>query len=303
MDWAAAHREGMLAAFQAQADLGLDTFERVDVFEAMASDDLRLFFRALSTAAALYVPAPFGGPAGAIVNALHPLAMQRYSAAHEYGHHLLGHGEQIDRESEPRVTRATLPAEEKLAEAFAAWFLMPPEAAESALERIGCARLSSAVDAYALALRLGTSYQATCTHLPSLKLVHGQTAESWRNVSLKAVKQELSPDAPPGGWRHDVWLLTERDAARPLVVRSGDRLLLELPGREVAALPAGATAAPVPATDLLSGPPRWSVDLSPEMGAGPAPLEMCDASSTLRFPLVVERPRIGRYIARRRVMA
>ena len=74
MDWSAAHREAMVAAFDAHEQLGLDTFGRVDVFDAMVGDGLRLVFRRLEGSAALYLPAGPGGPAGAIVNARSKLA-------------------------------------------------------------------------------------------------------------------------------------------------------------------------------------------------------------------------------------
>ena len=288
----------MLAAFEVHEDLSLNTFERIDVFEAMAAAGLRLVFRPLKDSA-LYVPAALGGTAGAIINARHPLPLQRYSGGHEYGHHVFGHGEQADRDTEPRGTGTPLSSEEKLAEAFAAWFLMPPETAELAMERIGPNRPQTAQDAYALALRLGTSFRATCTHLPSLKLASERTATEWRTTVLKTLKQELSATAPPGGWQHDIWVLNERDAQTDLVVRAGDRLLVTLPGWDIAALPAGVTAELLPAETLLSAP-RWSLALAPDLDAGPAVIELTDSSSTVRFSLVIERPRWGRYIARER---
>jgi Zn-dependent peptidase ImmA (M78 family) len=301
MDWTTAHREAMVAAFEAHEDLDLNTFGRVDVFDAIAAAGLRLSFRPLTAAAGLYVAARLDSAPGAIINARHPLAMQRYTGAHEYGHHVFGHGEQVDCHEEPRGRGASLPPFEKLAEAFAAWFLMPPEAAEYAMEQLGRTRPCSAVDAYQLALRLGTSYLATCVHLPSLKLAKDRVADGWRDSPLKAVKQELSQTPPPGGWHSDIWVLTERDADVPIVARNGDLLLVELPGWDITALPPGATAELIPPIDLLSTP-RWAIALSPDMLAGPASLELVDAGSTLRFSLIVERPRFGRYVTNRKVL-
>ncbi|MGO9956188.1 MAG: ImmA/IrrE family metallo-endopeptidase [Solirubrobacteraceae bacterium] len=297
MDWSAAHREAMIAAFDAHEQLGIDTFGWVDVFDAMACDGLRLVFRRLAASAALYLPPGLGGPAGAIINAQHPLALQRYSAAHEYGHHVFGHGEQIDRNAEPRGTAAVLSKEERLAEAFAAWFLMPPEAAQAARERLGRTDFRQPSDAYALALRLGTSYSAICTHLPSLKFVKGHLAGQWRERSLKTIKQELSMTPPPGGWHNDVWVLSAADAEAGLVVRAGDRLLIDLPGYDIDALPVGASAELLAPADLLSSG-RWQVDLPSGIDAGPTTVALRDASTRVGFSLVVERPRLGRYVRR-----
>src|SRR5689334_18384635 len=80
MRWADAHRTAMGFAFEAHEDLNLDTFGRIDVFDAIVTDSVRLHFRPLDCAA-LYLPASVAGRAGVLVNELHPLALQRYSAA------------------------------------------------------------------------------------------------------------------------------------------------------------------------------------------------------------------------------
>ena len=300
MRWIDAHREAMVAAADAQEELELDTFERIDMFAAMSRARLKLMFLDLTGCAALYLPSSLGGRAGAIIHAGHPLATQRYSGGHEYGHHVFGHGGQIDKETEPRLSRTELAPEEKLAEAFAAWFLMAPETADTALERLGISCPRTAGDAYALSLRLGTSYKATCVHLPSLKLAKEHETRSWGERVLKSLKMDLTHVPPPGGWRQDVWALSAADAQATLHVRAGDRLLLDLPGWSASEVPSGANTVEEPAADLLSTP-KLRVDLAPDMDSGPAQLVVGDASSSLRFELEVERPRRGLYVSPRRV--
>lgn len=297
MRWRDAHREAMVLAADALEELGVDEFERVDVFEAIATDGLKLMFRKLDCAA-LYLPARADARAGAIVNANHPLALQRFSAGHEYGHHVFGHGGRVDLATEPR-TKSPLAPEEKLAEAFAAWFLMPPEAAETALKRLGLTGVARAQDAYQLALRLGTSFRATCIHLPSLKLAP-PAARDWSERELKPLKLELTATPPPGGWRNDVWVLREPDAQAALVVRAGDRLQIELPRVRVVTLPKGATEHDEGPRDLLSVE-GLSIDLAPDMSAGPARLQLSTEGAPLSLELVVERPRLGRFIPAARV--
>jgi hypothetical protein len=163
--WRDAHHEAMIVAAQAHDDLGVDTFSRIDVFAAMASE-LKLIFRPLDGYAALYLPSVHGSRAGALINDQHPLALQRYSGAHELAHHRFDHGAQIDAGVELRLSGQTLPAHEMLAEAFAAWFLMPPERGDVISETLGIERPMRPLDVYAMALRFGTSYSATCVHLP-----------------------------------------------------------------------------------------------------------------------------------------
>lgn len=295
MRWIDAHREAMVAAADAHEELQLDTFERIDVFAALCGLGLKVMFRPLQGCAALYLPAAIAGRPGVIVHASHPLATQRYSAGHEAGHHVFGHGGQVDRDPEPRLAGRELGPFEKLAEAFAAWFLMPPEAAETAMGRLTLAAITTPVDAYALSLRLGTSFQATCVHLPSLKLVKEQVARKWMNTELKLIKQSLSEDPPPGGWRNDVWVLKRDEAPATLVVRPGDRLIFGCAAANVTHVPAGATCAVLPGRSLLE-PPRLVVDLSLDMDAGPTTIALDDRDESLTFSLMVDRPRVGRFV-------
>jgi hypothetical protein len=301
MLWRQAHQQAMIAAAEAHEEARVDSFSRIDVFEAVSELGMKLTFRPLAGCAALYLPSVLGSRPGAVVHVGHPLALQRFSAAHELGHHVFGHGAQVVREGEPRPRQASPPPEEMLAEAFAAWFLMPPEAAEVALERLGLDAVRFPDDAYALSLRLGTSFKATCIHLESLKQLKRQVATEWSQRALKPVKEAMTTIPPPGGWRNDLWLVRPEEAepAPPLTVRAGDRLLFTLPaGWELDELPPGASASVDPSADLLDlgGHPRRSVDLPCRTAPGPAAIAFSTSREQLRFRLRVERPREGLYV-------
>jgi Zn-dependent peptidase ImmA (M78 family) len=237
-----------------------------------------------------------------MINASHPLALQRYSAGHEVGHHVFEHGAQMVREAEPQRDARELSDQEMIAEAFAAWFLMSPEGVAQTLVSMGLTAPASPRDVYALALRLGTSYRAACVHLPSLKLVSGARSMDWSKLSLKAIKQQLSAEPPPGGWRNDIWLLSRQDSERRVVARCGDRLLLEPEGCEVQALPPGASTKIVPPHDMLSTA-RLAIDLPLTIDAGPSSIIVRHDDALVEYPLTVERPRTGLYVPARGVPA
>jgi len=299
MSWSSAHREAIIAAADAREELELDSCERIDVFEALVHDGLKLMFRPLNGVAAFYEPGRHETGAGVLINSQHPLALQRYSGAHEYGHHIFGHGQQIDRSGEPRPGRDDATREERLAEAFAAWFLMPPEAARTALGRLGIERPSTPRDAYALALRLGVSYHAMCTHLPSLKLASTAIARGWADLSLKAIKQELTITPPPGGWRNDVWLLREADARTTVVARCGDRLLLDLPAQPVTDVPDGMTVSELAPQDLLSRS-QLCIDLATDAIPSLRTIELTydEPTDPILLRVWLEQPLRGRYFSR-----
>ena len=284
----------MVAAFDLHEELKIDTFFRVDVFEIITALGLRLLFRPLQSAAALYLPQG-GGVSGVIINAHHPPAMQRYSGGHELGHHIFRHGPRRVYQGDDAQSRKNSP-EERLAEAFSSWFLMPPEAVEACLGRLGLKGPARPAEAYALSLRLGVSYSALCTHLPSLNLVSSVVAEEWRSRLLKSIKEELSAEPPPGGWQNDTWLLTPGDAEGELVVRSGDRLLVEGSEQDVLASPEGSVVSAAVATDLL-GKERIALDIPTAALAPTGELVVRSPSGAeTRWTLSIERPHRGRYI-------
>jgi hypothetical protein len=230
MNWREAHEEAMFVAADAHEDLEIDTSREIDVFAAIEDLGLDLLFRPLSGAAGLYVGPSADRPGGILINSRHRRARQRYTGGHELGHHLMGHTPRPEPEDRgPRALSEELPPEEKLAEAFAAWFLMPPELVDKVLEEIALRRPRGPGDVYALALRLGTSFEATALHLSNLKLAEPAKAREWATTPLKELKEALCAGSPPASYRGDVWALDPwRNERRPSFV-AGDRLIVNLP--------------------------------------------------------------------------
>jgi Zn-dependent peptidase ImmA (M78 family) len=230
MNWREAHEEAMFVAADAHEDLAIDTSREIDVFAAIEGLGLELLFRPLSGAAGLYVSPDADRPGGILINSRHRRARRRYTGGHELGHHLMGHTPRLepeDRGSRPLTEQ--LPAEEKLAEAFAAWFLMPPELVDKVLEELALTRPRDPADVYALALRLGTSFEATAIHLANLKLAEPRLAREWAATSLKTVKEALCAGSPPASYSGDVWALEPQRAEMRLTVVAGDRVIVSLP--------------------------------------------------------------------------
>jgi Zn-dependent peptidase ImmA (M78 family) len=230
MNWREAHEEAMFVAADAHEDLEIDTRREIDVFTAIEGLGLELLFRPLAGAAGLYVGPDADHPGGILINSRHRRARQRYTAGHELGHHLMGHTPKLEPEDRgPRPLSDQLPAEEKLAEAFAAWFLMPPELVDKVLEELALTRPGGPADVYAVALRLGTSFEATALHLANLKLADPGRAREWAATPLKTVKEALSAGCPPASYRGDVWALKPRQTGMQLTVVAGDRVIVNLP--------------------------------------------------------------------------
>jgi Zn-dependent peptidase ImmA (M78 family)/predicted secreted protein len=185
-----------------------------------------------------------------VVNASHPASLQRYTAAHEYGHHVLGHGFSLDEVrnidgargvdeaqdfEQVLAARSTAeigdPLEEAAAQAFAGTFLMPIQVVNRALIDRGFDRdhpQLGPADIYELSLEFGTSYEATVTHLASLEKITWPEARQLRIPPIQ-IKTTLAGGSRPLDARADVWLVQDTDPERELPLRIGDEIVLRLP--------------------------------------------------------------------------
>ncbi len=197
----------------------------VDVYGAIRAMRLWLLFQPLDGLFGMYQR--YDAAAGIVISVkVHP-ALQRYTAAHELGHHVMGHELGID--SERNITRWTsLNTQELGAQMFAAEFLMPIAAVNAAASSLGVSPVNlGEVGVYQLSLRLRTSYAAMITRLQTLSWISGPEVARLRSIAPKNIKTRLLGRALADS-QSDVWLVTDRqeqEAISPLV---GDEVLVSL---------------------------------------------------------------------------
>ncbi len=184
MNWTMAHRTASIAAANLLRRLDMAEDSYVDVFEALRRSGLGVLGQDLPSLFGMYFPAQPNGYAGIWLNSTMGEATIRHTAGHELGHAEFGHQRCLADGPEPF---STLPADkwpdqEKQAEAFAAWFLMPIRLVKTTLLRLGLDMPREAAHAYQLSLHLGTSYRGTVRHLQHLRMVDRRTAAGWRTV-------------------------------------------------------------------------------------------------------------------------
>ncbi|SMF86235.1 ImmA/IrrE family metallo-endopeptidase [Streptomyces sp. Amel2xC10] len=192
MNWAVAHRIAGIAASQAHRDLGIDRTRYVPVHQALKRADLVGMAQPMPRLFGVYVSPADNGPA-VLLNANLNIVTQRHTAAHELGHHQLGHHSAADDDLSPalRWGNGSWPDEEKTAEAFAAWFLMPRPAVLAGLDRICQGQPTSPEHVYRLARELGTSYTGTVRQMQNLRLLEADRARQWAKISPAALRSSL----------------------------------------------------------------------------------------------------------------
>ena len=229
---------GVRAALNLHGDLGTRaglevSGGRVDVFGDVARCGATLYFGKLDGLLGAYVP---GEEPGVLITTERPLSVQRFTAAHELGHHVMGHEPSLDDEGilrrPPFSERVRgVPRQEREADAFASAYLVPAwlVALHKNLQGWTRPEMADPCIAYQASLRFGSSYQATVHALERHKAITEDDRARLLDVEPKRIKQDLLPaGSRPPSWRGDVWLLTERDEGRVIEGSREDLFVLRL---------------------------------------------------------------------------
>jgi predicted secreted protein len=236
----AAILRGMREALRLQRDLGLNEGDnrsrRIDVFGCIDRCGATLMFQPLDPLLGAFVRE--GTTAGILLSTRRPLGQQRFTAAHELGHLRLGHDPHADDEGIlrrgpiaggngfPEIT-----GEEREADAFAPYFLLPTWLIKEQMELHGWAKSDFAVPSivYQASLRFGTSYSGTVYGLEREKVINRRLRHRLLEVQPRELKRALLPDYPLMTTQGvDVWHLTERDEGAVIEAGRDDLFLLWL---------------------------------------------------------------------------
>ncbi|MQY27236.1 ImmA/IrrE family metallo-endopeptidase [Nocardia aurantia] len=195
-----------------------------------------------------------GPSAGIVLNSNHPETLQRYTCAHELGHHLLGHGSRTDDSNTVDRNSDDLALKELQAQVFAAALLMPAPLVNRTLQRLGITGVPGAPDIYAASRDMAVSYTAALWGLAQLKKLDFGLLRALEKSGAKSAKDALRGGPAVTDARADVWIVdnTDRDAVH---CRVGDEIHLHLP------------------EDLSTGH-TWTIDHDTEPAPAPSALGM-----------------------------
>lgn len=204
----------------------------VDVLGAIRKLSVLVLFRPLDSLLGAYLPTTGDAP-GMLLTTRRSLHIQRFTAAHELGHHALGHRTMSLDNDVGFVARGEYAGhdfQEVEADAFASAFLLPDWLLVAHARRHGWGKRDLAVPdtVYQLSLRLGASYTATCWALVQANIVGREVARRLVDTPPKDSKQRAIPDVQRDKWYSDVWTLSERDRGVQVLGNPDDVLVLAL---------------------------------------------------------------------------
>jgi Zn-dependent peptidase ImmA (M78 family) len=184
-------------------------------------DEIELRFQALPSLEGMYSKTAAGSVI--IVSSLRPSGRRRFTAGHELGHHVFGHGTRLDELIAEE--RSTFSPEEYLADCFAAFLLMPKLAMLKAFKARGIdIKAPGPLDVYRVASFFGVGYTTLLTHLAlTLGVLPRDVAQRLAKASPKAIRSEVAGEERPG----ELHLVDFHwDSGRAVDLAVGDAVLL-----------------------------------------------------------------------------
>lgn len=225
----AGRRRALQAAAELLDELDVDQEQPVDVFDAIERLGMWLVFQPLKSLLGAVIPQ---GPGGVMITTEREPAIQRYTAAHEIGHWRLDHNPTAF-DTETDVLNPGASERERLAQWFAAYFLMPPPLVHAVVDRYRSAgEAISPATAYMIARDMRVSYEAALHQMANVEILSEREREDLlATPRLTAIRQAAHGHRPQDG-RADVWLLDDRSLEHPseqvdMVVN--DEIVIALP--------------------------------------------------------------------------
>ena len=213
----------MSAAANLRVEYQLDPYLSICVYDLVERCGVELRFLSIPSMEGIYSA---GAPPIIAISSLRQSGRQRFTCAHELGHHVFRHGTRIDQfEGQEKVRR--FDPQEFIVDCFADFLLMPKLAIVAAIKARGInLQTATPLQFFTLAGYFGVGYKTIVHHL-------------WRNLGLIDQEDVLAADAlvcftePPGdggsGGRHVELGMALALGRRVIVVGRREHIFHHLP--------------------------------------------------------------------------
>ncbi len=187
-------RRAIYAALKARQDAGISNGTPLCPFDFAVNHAVSVRFMAIPSMEGIYDRQA----RTIVISSLRPRGRRAFTCAHEYAHHVFGHGTHVDELPEDR--QGVRSQGEVLADCFAGFLLMPRLAVLNGFRMRGMPpEKCTPVDAYKISCWLGVSYDAFLTHASlAVRVMPSTVAESLKKCSPMSIKKQLSPACSTG---------------------------------------------------------------------------------------------------------
>jgi len=184
-------RRALKAAFSLRVKSGYALDRPCDVYDLISQQGITLQFIDVPSLEGMYLEEP--EVTRICVCSQRPSGRQRYTAAHELGHRVFGHGTQLDPSVELRENGTASPLEERLADIFAQSVLMPPSAVNQGFRLRGYDPASPSPDqVYIVSVWLGVGFTTLVQQMRlTLGLISYSRYKSLLRTDVKKVREAI----------------------------------------------------------------------------------------------------------------
>ena len=188
MDRKAIVMQGMQASIAARVKAGVDMKSPVCIYSLCETHKVAVRFNDINMEG-MYDRSP---KPRIHVSALRPLARRTFTCAHELGHHVFGHGSTIDELREEQAN-ADRPPNEIVADAFAAFVLMPTLGLREAFAKRGLnPNTASAADMFSIACNFGVGQSTLVNHLAyGVEMIDRAQRDRLGLITPKMIRTEM----------------------------------------------------------------------------------------------------------------
>jgi predicted secreted protein len=221
------------AAVAASAEidrLGLDVSKPIDVFSVIEQERIWLMYQPLDNLLGAYRRT--NDNAGILITTRRTVPIQRLTAAHEYGHHILKHMGSVDTDDDIDPQAGSNVIQEVQAQAFAINFLLPPPLIFRLWTFHGYPTDPSKVkreQVYRLSLDLGSTFKSTVVQLAETGKITRRLATIFLDEVPINIKKKLGHGVGPANSQANIWALEPADDGRELYPNPDDEISISLP--------------------------------------------------------------------------
>lgn len=213
-------RRAYATAIQERKRAGVGIATAICVFDLIHQAGIEVRFQNISSMEGLYYN---DGKPLILISSCRPRGRVAFNCAHEYGHHVFGHGYRVDEVIDSTSKKQWEP-DEFLADCFAGFFLMPKIAVSRAFAIRGWnASECTHEQAFIVSGYMGVGYKSLLTHMHySLKLISYDHFNQLNSFSPKVLKNSLT------GLNHtdELVILDKHWGAKPVDICIGDLLIV-----------------------------------------------------------------------------
>lgn len=213
-------KSAAMRALRIRAEMHAKPWDAIDVFDLAQQLGVEVRFTKISSMEGMYLRQD--APA-ILIASERPAGRQRFSCAHELGHHAFGDGTRVDELFDPNSARDRQDDEVR-ADMFAGMLLMPKSAVDHAFSARKLNPITaSSVEFYRVACWLGVGYATLTGHLHyALRAITKDRFDSMDRFTPKAIRESVLGQSTS----EELIIVDEHWTGRPVDAAVGDFLIL-----------------------------------------------------------------------------